>query len=223
MNGLQPTPEHVRVHRSACRLAPDYDLNAWRDEAYWLLELAEAEVDEWPVEVTANSATNNRALIAAVDAELSWRHDRGVSRGPVDVGIPRELIDEIKRSVRLELEIAVDVELRGARTLTGRCPFHDDRSPSLVVWSDSQNFRCFGCQVGGDIVAYLQLRHRWSFIEALQHLADRTAIALPQSTKMPPKAPNMSLSNKGHVSQDRGILVGPEDTRFHYRRSGGAR
>ena len=203
----QPTAEHVGIHRHRCRMAPDHDLHVWRDEAHWLLTLAEAEADEWPADVLHNSTTDSRALIAAIDAELSWRAGRGLRRAPIDVGIPRDTLDAIKTSARLELEIAVDVELRGTRTLTGRCIFHDDTTPSLVVWTADQHWKCFGCQLGGDIVTWLMLRHRWTFIEAVKHLSDRTGVELPQKVK-PSAAPTDRQRR-------------PENA-FTYRRIGGA-
>ena len=42
-------------------------------------------------------------------------------------------------------------ELRGnGKNLTGKCPFHDDRSPSFVVWPGIQKWRCYGCGLHGD-------------------------------------------------------------------------
>ncbi len=38
---------------------------------------------------------------------------------------------------------------QGPRTGNWRCRFHDDRDPSLVVWSDG--WHCFGCGASGDI------------------------------------------------------------------------
>jgi len=43
--------------------------------------------------------------------------------------------------------------LRGSRLLKGLCPLHDEKTPSFVVWTDSQRWRCFGaCGSGGDVV-----------------------------------------------------------------------
>jgi len=56
----------------------------------------------------------------------------------------------------------------------GLCPFHDDRRPnSFYVNVDTGAFRCFSCGAsGGDIFSFIQLRHGFSFREALQKLAD---------------------------------------------------
>lgn len=54
------------------------------------------------------------------------------------------------------------VELRQfGRTEKGRCPLHDDRSPSFVVYPDDDNgagrFYCFGCNQGGDVIDLLEM------------------------------------------------------------------
>jgi hypothetical protein len=59
----------------------------------------------------------------------------------------------IKAAIRLEDFAAQFTELRlsGAGKLRGRCPLHDDRTPSFFIFMDKQRWRCFGCQAGGDL------------------------------------------------------------------------
>ncbi|RJQ30580.1 MAG: hypothetical protein C4589_03005 [Peptococcaceae bacterium] len=45
---------------------------------------------------------------------------------------------------------------KAGQRLTARCPFHDDRDPSLVIFSNGR-FKCFGCGVGGDGVQLVAL------------------------------------------------------------------
>ncbi|MBA3377343.1 MAG: DNA primase, partial [Chloroflexia bacterium] len=40
---------------------------------------------------------------------------------------------------------------KAGRSFKGLCPFHQEKSPSFVVFPDSQNFHCFGCGKGGDL------------------------------------------------------------------------
>ena len=65
---------------------------------------------------------------------------------------------EIKARVAVEDVASRLTELRGTGdTRKGKCPFHDDRTPSFVVWIDSQRWRCFGaCATGGDVIDLLQ-------------------------------------------------------------------
>ena len=51
------------------------------------------------------------------------------------------------------------------------CPFHDDSRPSLGVNMDKGAFKCFACGAkGGDVIAFHQLLHKMSFVEACKDL-----------------------------------------------------
>ena len=69
----------------------------------------------------------------------------------------------------------------------GLCPFHNEKTPSFNVSASKQIFKCFGCQVGGDVIEFIRLIENLSFPEAIEHLAERQGIPLPadraQSTK----------------------------------------
>jgi len=81
-------------------------------------------------------------------------------------------IDQLKARVSIEEVIHQYIPLRpSGRTYVGRCCFHDDRLPSLVVYPDTQSFYCFGCQKGGDVLRFLMEREHLSFPEALEVLA----------------------------------------------------
>ncbi|MDP3697127.1 MAG: CHC2 zinc finger domain-containing protein [Candidatus Taylorbacteria bacterium] len=43
----------------------------------------------------------------------------------------------------------------GSKTYKGNCPFHDDRTPSFVAYTDSNRFICFGCETKGDVISFL--------------------------------------------------------------------
>lgn len=57
---------------------------------------------------------------------------------------------------------------RSGQNLVARCPFHDDRNPSFVVYPSTQSFYCFGCQAHGDLYAFLMCIEHLTFLEALQ-------------------------------------------------------
>lgn len=70
--------------------------------------------------------------------------------------------------------VAEGIELRrsGQRYL-GRCPFHEDKTPSFTVWKT--RFKCFGCGISGDAVDFVRQLRGLSFPEALSYLG----ISLP--------------------------------------------
>jgi DNA primase len=65
----------------------------------------------------------------------------------------------------------------GARFL-GRCPFHEERTPSFNVNTQKKTYYCFGCQAGGDAFRFLQETEGLSFVEAVETLADRFRVEL---------------------------------------------
>jgi DNA primase len=72
--------------------------------------------------------------------------------------------------VRLAESSGVKLEKRGADRV-GRCPFHDDQTPSLVITPGKNLWRCFGaCDMGGDVVAWVMKREGVSFRHAVELL-----------------------------------------------------
>ena len=73
-------------------------------------------------------------------------------------------------AVRLVESSGVTLEKRGADHV-GRCPFHDDQTPSLVITPAKNLWRCFGaCDAGGDVIAWVMKREGVSFRHAVELL-----------------------------------------------------
>jgi len=86
-------------------------------------------------------------------------------------GSTRDEIDTVRANNPIEQVIARYVELRpSGRRLVGCCPFHEERSPSFVVYPHNQSWYCFGCDVGGDVFTFVKRIENISFGEALQRL-----------------------------------------------------
>ena len=67
----------------------------------------------------------------------------------------------------------------------GLCPFHNEKSPSFSVSREKQMYYCFGCGQGGNVYTFLMEYNRLSFVEALQELAKRAGVDLPESEQTP--------------------------------------
>ncbi len=65
------------------------------------------------------------------------------------------------------------------RSHKGLCPFHREKTPSFQVDREKGLFYCFGCGTGGDIFKFLTLTERFTFPEAVEHVAARVGIKLP--------------------------------------------
>jgi DNA primase catalytic core len=87
--------------------------------------------------------------------------------------IPEDEIERIKREVSLERLATTDgVELRrhGAN-LIGRCPFHEDKTPSLVITPQKNLWHCMGaCQAGGSVIDWVMRSRSVSFRHAVEIL-----------------------------------------------------
>lgn len=81
-------------------------------------------------------------------------------------------------------------ELRrtGADTWTGRCPLHDERTPSFTITPSKQLFKCFGCDAGGDVITLVQAKEGLDFPGALQFLARRAGVELEREDDDPQSA-----------------------------------
>jgi DNA primase len=91
--------------------------------------------------------------------------------------------DGVKREVLARTDIAsyigtyVQLRKRG-NDLVGLCPFHGEKTPSFHVHPDRKFWKCFGCQKGGDVIAFAMEQEALSFPEALRSLARRAGIAI---------------------------------------------
>jgi DNA primase len=67
---------------------------------------------------------------------------------------------------------------RQGRNFVSRCPFHDDRRPSMQINAERQSWKCWVCDVGGDAFSFVMQKEGMSFPEALQFLADKAGIVI---------------------------------------------
>lgn len=77
----------------------------------------------------------------------------------------------VKRNAPIAEVVSRYVQLRSSGLSgRGRCPFHDDHNPSLMVYPESGTFRCYGCGRHGDVIDFLMAVERVSFLRALDLL-----------------------------------------------------
>jgi len=79
----------------------------------------------------------------------------------------------------VELVGSYNIQLRRAgRAFKGLCPWHDDSSPSLQVNPERQSFKCWVCDIGGDVFSFVMKMEGVEFPEAMAMLADRAGVEL---------------------------------------------
>ncbi len=100
----------------------------------------------------------------------------------------RKALEAVKASVRIE-DVAAEYgefKPRSAGRLEGRCiaPDHEDRGPSMSVYTESGRFHCFGCGLDGDVVDLERVAGRhleaWT---AMRALAERYGVELPKRSQ----------------------------------------
>ncbi len=97
-----------------------------------------------------------------------------------------DVISRVRDSVDIVDLVSGYVSLKKTgRNWVGLCPFHNEKTPSFSVNPAKQIFHCFGCGVGGDAFKFLELQEGLNFPEAVQRLAGRAGIALPESRPRP--------------------------------------
>lgn len=94
---------------------------------------------------------------------------------------PEEIVEEVRAKNDIVDVISGYVKLqKKGSSYFGLCPFHNEKSPSFSVSRSKQMFYCFGCGAGGNVITFLMRYENYSFPEALQFLADRAGVELPQ-------------------------------------------
>ena len=95
---------------------------------------------------------------------------------------PAGFIDDLKAQADIVQVIQEVVPLKQAgSTFKGLCPFHREKTPSFNVNREKGFFHCFGCSTGGDVLKFVELYEKLSFPEAVQSLAQRFGLTVPES------------------------------------------
>ncbi|MBE5792797.1 MAG: DNA primase [Clostridiales bacterium] len=93
---------------------------------------------------------------------------------------PNGWLDELRSRVSIEDVIGQAVTLRKkGKYLWACCPFHNEKTPSFKVDSESQMYYCFGCHKGGNVISFLMEHDRLEFMEAVEELAERAHMRIP--------------------------------------------
>ncbi len=93
--------------------------------------------------------------------------------------ISQSKIDEIAASVDIVDIISQHTNLRKAgKNFMGRCPFHEEKTPSFSVSQEKGVYHCFGCGKSGNIFTFIMDIDNVTFYEAVKTLAERAGIQL---------------------------------------------
>lgn len=95
--------------------------------------------------------------------------------------------DRVRDAVDMLALVSERTELRraGASEWVGRCPFHEERTPSFGVNPAEKVYHCFGCQASGDVFTFVMETEGLDFTGALEVLADRFGVELETEAEDP--------------------------------------
>ena len=95
--------------------------------------------------------------------------------------IPENLLEDILSRVDIVEIISGYIPLKKAgRNFKANCPFHHEKTPSFTVSPDRQIYHCFGCGESGNAFKFLMRHERMEFPEAVEVLAKKTGVILPE-------------------------------------------
>jgi DNA primase len=95
-----------------------------------------------------------------------------------------EIIQQVIEANDIVDIISTYVQLKkSGHSFMGRCPFHNERTPSFSVSPDKQLYHCFGCGASGNVISFVMDIENMTFPEALEWLAERANITLPRNSE----------------------------------------
>lgn len=99
------------------------------------------------------------------------------------MALPEEFLQELKDRNDITDVVSSYVNLkRAGRLHSGRCPFHNEKTPSFYVYPDTQSFYCFGCGAGGEVITFIKKIENLDYIDAVKFLAQRAGMEMPQDS-----------------------------------------
>ena len=88
-----------------------------------------------------------------------------------EIRMKNDIVDVISGYVRLQ---------KKGSSYFGLCPFHNEKTPSFVVYPETQSYYCFGCGAAGDAINFVRKYHNLSYVEAVKQLAARAGMPMPE-------------------------------------------
>jgi len=107
------------------------------------------------------------------------------------------IVDEIKSRCNIVDVIGRVVSLkRAGSNYKGLCPFHNEKTPSFVVSDTKQIFSCFGCNISGDVIGFVQKYYNLEFPAAVEKLAEEYGIEIQNMYQKSPKKEELYEINR---------------------------
>ncbi len=118
--------------------------------------------------------------------------------------IPDDVVAEVRARADIVEIVGEVVDLKKAgKDFKGRCPFHDDHSPSFYVVPTKGFYHCFGCGEDGDVFSFVMKRMGLDFVEAVKHVGARSGVVVREVRgRRPEEDPNRPLHEANAFADD---------------------
>lgn len=95
-----------------------------------------------------------------------------------------DLKERVRSAVDIADVIGATLELQPqGRNLVARCPWHNDRRPSMTINQERQTWKCWPCDIGGDVFSFVMKRDGTDFPTAIRTLAELAGIPVEDYTR----------------------------------------
>lgn len=96
--------------------------------------------------------------------------------------ISKDQIEKIQNTADIVDIIGERIDVkRAGSNFKARCPFHDEKTPSFMISSSKQIFKCFGCGASGDSIKFVMMYDNLSYPDAIRHIASKYGIEIVET------------------------------------------
>src|SRR5262245_52590924 len=143
-------------------------------------------------ESTGRAGGFNVRLAARISIDAEWKGFEIVSLASL-----QDAKEQVRQAVDIvDLVGGYSALRRQGRGYVALCPWHDDSRPSLQINPERQSWKCWVCDIGGDIFSWVMRAEGLEFREALEMLAERAGVTLKPTAK-PQSAAESQFDRRG--------------------------
>lgn len=118
--------------------------------------------------------------------------------------IPDTVVDEVRMRADIVEVVGRVVDLKKSGSeYKGKCPFHEDRTPSFYVIPAKDFYNCFGCQESGDVFTFVMKTQGLDFVDAVKEVGARFGVDVQEVRgQRPEEDPNRPLYEANAFARD---------------------
>lgn len=128
-------------------------------------------------------------------------------------------VEQIKQKLNIVDVVSAYVTLQNAgNTYKGKCPFHNEKTPSFFVSPERGTYYCFGCGAKGDIFSFVQQFEGLDFMGSLKLLALKAGVELTYNQIKDNKNDLYEIMEEATQFFEKNLTKHPEIREYLYKR-----